>query len=132
MKRVLLDTSAYSKGLCGDPWAVELLREADELVICPIVVGELLAGFRRGSREAHNRAIMRKFLSTPRVTVASVTVDTAEFYSSIFEQLHRQGTPVPVNDIWIAACAMEHGAHLATSDEHFLHIAGLLTILPTK
>lgn len=98
--------------------------------MCPVVVGELFAGFRKGSRESYNRTVFQKFLATPRVTVLAISIETAEFYCLIFEQLRSQGTPIPVNDIWIAACGMEHGAHLATMDNHFKQITGLLSVYP--
>jgi tRNA(fMet)-specific endonuclease VapC len=130
MKRVLLDTNVYSRGLAGEQWAASILRQAEELLICPIVAGELFAGFRKGSRESHNLSVFRKFLATPRVTILNISLETSEFYCTIIGQLQRNGTPIPTNDIWIAACTMENGAHLATMDSHFKHVGGLLTVWP--
>ena len=130
MKQVLLDTNVYSRGLAGDAWAGSVLRQSEELLICPIVLGELLTGFRKGSRESQNRLALTKFIASPRVTVLSISIETSEFYSAVLERLQKQGTPIPTNDIWIAACAMEHGAHLATTDSHFKHVAGLLAVFP--
>ena len=130
MKRVLLDTNVYSRGLAGELWSSSILRQAEELLICPIVAGELFAGFRGGSRESHNLSIFRKFLVTPRVTILNISLETSEFYCTVLEQLQRNGTPIPTNDIWIAACTMENGAHLATLDSHFKHVEGLLAVFP--
>jgi tRNA(fMet)-specific endonuclease VapC len=130
MKRVLIDTNVYSLGLAGKLWPASILRQAEELLICPIVVGELFAGFRKGSRESQNLSVFRKFLGTPRVTILNISLETAEFYCKVIGQLQRNGTPIPTNDIWIAACTMENGAHLATLDNHFKHIEGLLTVSP--
>jgi predicted nucleic acid-binding protein len=118
--------------MAGDDWATSVLRDSEDLLICPVVVAELLSGFRRGTREAHNRRIMRRFLATPRVSAAPISLETAEFYCSVYEQLRKAGTPIPTQDIWIAACAMEQGAHLATTDEHFRRVAGLLTVFPDE
>lgn len=128
MKRVLIDTNVYCRGLAGEQWSASILRQAEELLICPVVVGELFAGFRKGSRESHNLSIFWKFLATPRVTILNITLETSEFYCKVLEQLQRNGTPIPTNDIWIAACTMENGAHLATMDSHFKHVEGLLTV----
>ncbi|HCE45222.1 MAG TPA: VapC toxin family PIN domain ribonuclease [Lentisphaeria bacterium] len=132
MNRVLIDTNVYSRGLVGDPWSKDILRQSEELLMCPIVAGELFSGFKNGSRNSHNRSIFQKFLASPRVTVISMALETSEFYSVVLEQLRNQGTPIPTNDIWIAACAMEHGAHLATTDNHFRHIKGLLAVFPEE
>ena len=130
MKKVLLDTNVYSRGLAGELWSSSILRQAEELLICPIVAGELFAGFRGGARESHNLSIFRKFLVTPRVTILNISLETSEFYCTVLEQLQRNGTPIPTNDIWIAACTMENGAHLATLDSHFKHVEGLLAVFP--
>jgi len=130
MKRILVDTSVYSQAMRGLPGAVGILRRADQLFVCPVVIGELLGGFRRGRREQSNRENLRKFLASTRVTVTTITPETAEFYAHILQALQAQGTPIPTNDIWIAACAMESGAQIATSDQHFEHVPGLICVLP--
>lgn len=130
MKRVLLDTNVYSRGLAGEQWAASVLRQAEELLLCPIVAGELLSGFQMGQRKSSNLSIFRKFLLTPRVTVLNISIETSEFYCKIMEQLQKDGKPIPTNDIWIAACSMENGAHLATMDRHFQKVAGLIVISP--
>ncbi len=130
MRRVVIDTNVYSRGLAGERWSAAILRQAEEILLCPIVVGELFTGFRNGARESRNRALFERFVATSRVTVVNISVETSEFYSSVLGQLRRQGTPIPTNDIWIAACAMEHGAHVATLDAHFKRVAGLLCVFP--
>lgn len=130
MKQVLIDTNVYSRGLGGDDWASGILRRADELLLSPIVVGELYAGFSKGTRKSQNVALFNEFILSPRITIATIGIETSEFYDVILTQLRSQGSPIPTNDIWIAASAMEHGAHLATMDNHFKRVAGLLTIYP--
>ena len=87
--------------------------------MCPIVIGELLFGFKNGQRETANHEQLTRFLQIPSVECPSVTKRTAEFFAMIMMQLRKAGTPIPTHDIWIAASAMEHGARLVTRDQHF-------------
>jgi tRNA(fMet)-specific endonuclease VapC len=119
MKRLLLDTSAYSHLMRGRKEIALLLDEADEVLLCPIIVGELLAGFKNGSKEQQNKSVLKDFLSLPNVGVLSLDDATAERYAVIFDYLKKKGTSIPINDIWIAACAMQYGLVLVTSDQHF-------------
>jgi tRNA(fMet)-specific endonuclease VapC len=119
MKRILLDTSAYSNLMRGNKKIAELLDEADEVFLCAIVVGELLAGFKRGSREQDNKSVLKDFLSVTNVGVLHIDDSTAERYSIILDYLKKSGTPIPTNNIWIAASAMQNGLVLLTTDQHF-------------
>ena len=114
----------------GDEASIKIIRMYEEILISPIVIGELLAGFRRGKREDKNRLQLKDFLSRNRVITVSVSQDSSEFYSFILNELKKQGTPIPINDIWIAASVMEHGAGIATYDSHFEKIKGLMIITP--
>lgn len=129
MRRLLIDTNIYSLALRGDLEIVEILRRIDHIGISAITVGELLFGFRGGSREQKNRQELNQFLNSPRVFLHSVDEETAEWYSAILQQLRKQGTPIPTNDIWIAAVAMQHGLPLLTKDNHFSNVGGLLLFL---
>lgn len=120
--RICLDTSAYSAFFRGDPAVRDLIQRADEIVLPPVVLGELLGGFRSGSRWAENRRLLDDFLSSRRVRVAAIDAETAERYSEILAHLRRQGRPIPTNDLWIAASAMQHGLRLVTTDAHFAHV----------
>lgn len=126
MMRLLLDTSAYSLAMRNHPQATALVREADELLICPVTVGELLAGFDRGRHAHENRLVLKEFIRTPRVRIAQISFDTGEYYGRILNDLRALGKPIPTNDIWIAACALQEGAHVATADAHFRAIPGLI------
>jgi len=117
--RVLLDTSGYSAFRRAHPGVVAAVEEAEEIVVSPVVLGELYAGFRRGSRVGENEANLRRFLATPRVEVLPLCEDTAQRYALILNDLRRCGAIIPTNDIWIAATAMEHGLHLLTTDSHY-------------
>jgi tRNA(fMet)-specific endonuclease VapC len=123
---VALDTNAYSALIETHKLDV-ILSQATEVIMPFPVVGELLAGFRIGAREAANRKVLDEFLQEPLVTVAHSTDHTVDVYGTLFAQLRRQGTPIPTNDIWIAAVCLETGATLVTADSDFRHIVQLAT-----
>ena len=130
MKRYLIDTNIYSYALKGDEEIIKILRETDEIGFSVISIGELLAGFKGGGREWKNREELETFLDSPRVIIYPVNDETAEFYSDIFIRLKKAGTPIPTNDIWIAAIAFQNGLKLLTKDAHFKSIAGLYLVEP--
>lgn len=111
----------------GLPEAARAVQEADEIFLCPIVLGELLAGFIIGTREKENRRELDELLGSPRVSVLNLDEETSERYAFIFAALRKQGTPIPTNDIWIAACAMRHGLKILTLDTHFRQIPQVIT-----
>ena len=125
MKRVLLDTNAYSKLMSGDTEVLDALGAADRALMSVVVLGELFAGFRGGTRYSENVERLREFLDEPAVHVAEATEETAEVFGEIQHSLRTAGTPVPLNDIWIAAHCFEHGATLITFDTHFAVVPGL-------
>lgn len=122
MRRVLLDTSAYSAFMRGHSGVKLAVQRADEIHFTPVVLGELLAGFARGGRERRNREELQAFLASPRVNVSDLNEETAERYAVILRSLWDAGTPIPTNDIWIAASAMQHGLSVLTTDVHFLKV----------
>lgn len=126
MKKVLLDTNAYTRLLRGDQGVLEVLGRADTVFMSVFVLGELYAGFRGGARESENRAQLEQFLGRPTVRVLAASQETAEIFGAIKHRLCEAGTPIPVNDVWIAAHATESGSYLVTRDAHFAGIAGLL------
>ena len=129
MKR-LLDTNAYVELLRGDERVASLARGSEQLVFSVVVVGELLFGFRNGTRYAQNLAQLDDFLSQPWVAQQEVTRTTADRFGRIAAALRKAGKPIPTNDIWIAAHAFETGAELITFDKHFAAIPGLpVTVL---
>lgn len=127
MRRVLLDTSAYSLLMRGHKAVAALLDAADEVFLPAVVIGELLAGFKKGNSEQRNREILDRFLSVPRVVTLPLDDETSERYAVILDFLRRQGVPIPTNDIWIAASAMQHGLVLITADRHFLKLPQVVT-----
>lgn len=123
--RVVLDTSAYSQLRRRSPAALDAIARA-EIVFVPVsVLGELEAGFRIGSRYRENRRALDDFLREPYVRVLEMTADVAVIYGRLFAALRAAGTPVPVNDIWIAAATIGCGGHLVTSDADFARFEGL-------
>ena len=125
--RILLDTSAYSSLFMGDEKTRTILQEVNEVALTPVILGELLAGFSGGRFETRNRELLNEFLSTPRVRTYPVDGETSERYAAIWLHLRSQGTPIPTNDLWIAASAMQHGMTVLTADRHFLKVPQVLT-----
>ena len=123
--KVLLDVNAYSYFAKGSEEVASIVASADEVVLSAIVLGEILAGFRQGSRFNRNLAFLQTFLASSRVSMVSVGVATAERYGEIAADLRAKGRPIPTNDIWIAAHAMATGADLVSADAHFEHVDGL-------
>ena len=125
ISRIALDTNAYSALAKGDSDVLEALAEAERTYLPVTVIGELCAGFRGGTQEKRNRAQLRRFFKKPSVRILHTTEEVADYYGQIFDFLSRKKTPIPANDIWIAAHAMEQGVALVTYDKHFQHIEGL-------
>ena len=120
--RILLDSNAYTLLMRGQNQVAELVRRSEEILLSPIVIGELLYGFRRGSRFERNVADLRALIESPYVSLIPVGSVTADRYARIAESLRAKGRPIPTNDLWIAAQAMETGADLVSADQHFAHV----------
>ena len=129
MKRALLDTSAYSAYFRGHAGVVHDVRTSDEILFSVVVLGELHAGFARGSHRQRNEQELEAFTLSPRVSTLNIDAETALRYAEILTFLRRSGTPVPTNDIWIAASAMQSGATVITTDSHFERIPHVLLSL---
>lgn len=123
--KILLDTNAYSALRRNHQTVAELVQDSEEVLLSTIVVGELLYGFRNGSRYDANVRALTEFLEDPNVRIVPVTWDTADLFGLISADLRKKGRPIPTNDIWIAAHAHETGAKLISSDPHYGYIDGL-------
>jgi len=120
--RIAIDTNRYVDFAKGLPEAVEGFRRADEILVPFVVLGELRAGFAGGTLTAENEANLVRFLDSRRVDMVFADEGTTHHYARLFQQLRRQGTPIPTNDLWIAALVTQHGLHLFARDAHFDHL----------
>jgi len=128
---ILLDTSAYSAMMRGHKEVTDRVRRAERVILSAVVAGELLLGFRLGARPKKNLAELEAFLDNPYVSLMPVTPTTADRFARIAAALRARGRPIPTNDIWIAAHAMETGAELLSFDAHFEAIDGLAWVALT-
>jgi tRNA(fMet)-specific endonuclease VapC len=125
VRSVLLDTNAFTALFRGDDVVWKAISTADNVFASVVAIGELESGFRGGSRYAENLEILERFLSKPTVETLAVTRETGECFGRIKNTLRKKGTPIPINDIWLAAQCVENGAVLVTYDRHFSAIDGL-------
>jgi tRNA(fMet)-specific endonuclease VapC len=123
--RLALDTNVYSDVCRGDEEAEARVARAEALFLPFVVIGELRAGFSLGARARENERILQRFLAKPSVDILFATEATTLHYASLYRQLREQGTPVPTNDLWIAALVVEHRLTLYSHDRHFDHLPQL-------
>ncbi|MCP4374426.1 MAG: type II toxin-antitoxin system VapC family toxin [Deltaproteobacteria bacterium] len=124
--RIMLDTCAYVGFKLNAVEPVEMIARSELVLFSPIVLGELMFGFRNGTRFKENMDDLNSFLEHDAVELVQIGKITSDRYSRIAEQLKKLGNPIPTNDIWIAAQTIEYGAELITSDQHFKKINGLV------
>ena len=117
--RLALDTNRYTDLCRGDAPVVETVELADEIWLPFVVLGELRAGFAVGSQGPRNEAVLRRFLLKPGVGVLYADDQTTYHYATVYRQLRKQGTPIPTNDMWIAALVLQHSLVLHARDTHF-------------
>ena len=129
--RILLDSNAYSEFMRGNLQVRDLVQSAEEILFSAVVVGEQLFGFRQGQHFEKNLGELRSFLDRPYVSVIPVGAATADRYSRIMASLKAKGRPIPTNDVWIAAHAMETGADLVSADGHFEYVDGIAWVRVT-
>lgn len=125
--RIALDTNRYTDLCRGDASLVALLESADAVLLPYVVAGELRAGFAVGSKGAENERTLTRFLESPGVDLLLPSDATTRAYATLYLQLRAQGSPIPTNDLWIAALVIEHGLVLCTRDEHFSRLPQLPT-----
>lgn len=125
MKSLVLDTNAFAALFAGQPAVLDALAQAETVYASAVVLGELEAGFRGGSRYAANRALVDRFLAKPTVAILPVTRETSDCFGLIKQALQAKGRPLPSNDIWLAAQCLETGSVLLTFDRHFDAVDGL-------
>lgn len=117
--RIALDTNRYVDFCKGDPHVVGRLQEAEQIFLPFVALAELRAGFLWGRRSERNERGLTRFLGSPRVRVLYPDEQTSHHYARVFCQLRKQGTPIPTNDLWIAALVLQHDLCLFARDQHF-------------
>jgi tRNA(fMet)-specific endonuclease VapC len=117
--RLVLDTNRYVDLCKGLAPTVDLVATADAVYLPFVVVGELRAGFALGRRGADNERVLRRFLQKEGVHLLLADDQTTFHYASVFRHLRQHGTPIPTNDMWIAALVLEHNLVLHARDDHF-------------
>ena len=124
--RVALDTNRLTDLFQGDAELAERLGECDEVWVPLIVLAEIKAGFHGGSQQHRNELLLQSLLTKPTVGILLPERQTAEHYARLFVQLKRAGTPIPDNDLWIAALVLQHDLTLITRDGHFQQVPQML------
>lgn len=122
MKNIILDTNAYSFLQKGDSSINKVILSSSKVYVSVVTLGELYRGFEIGNKELQNNNRLNMFLKGKNIEIAEINIKTAKIYGKISGLLKRQGTPLPINDVWIAASAIEKDLVLVTYDKHFLKI----------
>ena len=123
---MILDTNALSAWAEGRPAVESPLRVADRLIVPSVVLGEYWFGIRQSRHRTRYEEWLARYL--PLTEIAIVTSATADAYADIRLELKRRGTPVPPNDVWIAALARQHGLAVLSNDGHFDMVDGIRRI----
>jgi len=126
--RIALDTNRYVDLCKGIEETVALLEEAEAIMLPFVVLGELRAGFVHGKRQPDNERTLRQFLLKDGVRVLFADDQTTHHYASVFRQLRKQGTPIPTNDMWLAALVLQHNLALHARDKHFDHLPQIVQV----
>ena len=123
MNSAVIDTNILIGCFQRERGAVDAMSDYDRILVCPAVLGEFKAGIdistKRGKKA---KRLLDEFLDDPAVAVIPCTGETADYYARIYKALKANGTPLPTNDIWIAASALEHGASVLSGDSHFSYV----------
>ena len=117
--KILVDTNRYTDFMKNESTAREIFANADKIIVPFVTVAELRAGFNCGTRSRENEAVLVKFLSNRRVEVLYADSETLFVYANLYADLRKRGCPIPTNDLWIAALAVQHALPLCTRDSHF-------------
>ena len=126
--RLVLDTNRYTDMARGDQAVIDTIETAENTFVPLMVLAELRAGFVGGSRPHENEKRLATFLQKPPVRILVPDEATTFHYAAIFQQLRKQGTPIPTHDMWIAALTLQHALTLYARDKHFDHIPPLTRI----
>lgn len=123
--KTAIDTNRLTDLLRNEPEAVDLAQRCQSLFVPFIAVAEMRCGFLGGTQSSKNEARFSSLLASSRVSILLANEDTAHHYARLFIQLRRQRTPIPTNDLWIAALCLQNDLPLFTRDKHFQQIPQL-------
>ncbi len=131
--KLVLDTNIYSDYAEGVPETVDFMAtHGEHLYIPSVVLGELQFGFMKGRRQRFNEKHLETFINRLKVEIIPVDAGVARKFAIIFLSLQKEGTKIPINDVWIAASCMEIGGTLLTRDKHFEIVDQIEAIILTK
>ena len=122
---IALDTNQYINFCKGVEDAVHSIQTAQHIFMPFITIAELRAGFLCGTQSQQNERNLIQFLNSSRVSILYPDEQTTHHYARLFRQLRKQGTPIPTNDLWIAALVAQHDLILCAIDQHFDHLPQL-------
>jgi tRNA(fMet)-specific endonuclease VapC len=125
MNCVVVDANVLIDVINGRGDYAVILGKAAKVLVPLIVLGEIHAGFSNTHADRAKRRAVENFLNIPSVETITLSEETVGFYAAIRRQLKQAGTPIPQNDVWIAAQTLEHGAVLCTRDDDFKAVANL-------
>ena len=125
----LLDTSVVIEHIGGIRRIPEIVSKAETMFLSEVAIGEYKVGLDDTRKGRRDRAGLESFLRLSNVVQITLTPATTDLYASVFRSLRAAGTPIPINDIWLAAQALEHGAILVSRDRHFEAVANLQTMI---
>jgi tRNA(fMet)-specific endonuclease VapC len=126
--RVAIDTNRYVDLCKGVRETIDVLENADTVILPFVVLAELRAGFLLGRRQVENERALHQLLMKEGVDVVYADDQTTHHYASVYRQLRKQGTPIPTNDMWLAALVLQHNLALHARDRHFEHLPQLVRI----
>ena len=128
--KAVLDTNIYVDFAMGRPDVVDLLAvQSTEILLPAVGMGELFYGFMKGSRTRYNEEKFHHFVAELEVSIIRVDEEVARKYAVIYSTLTNNGTRIPINDVWIAACCMSVGGTLLTRDRHFQQVGQIDKII---
>jgi len=122
----LLDTSIAIAYLAGEQDVVDRILATEVIYVPAIVLGELFFGANKSTRVTENLSKIQQMLTWS--LVPAFDAQTAFHYGQIKFDLRAKGSPIPDNDLWIAAISKQHGLTLVTRDKHFTEVADLRTV----
>ena len=126
--KIMLDTNAYSNLLRGNIEILNSIKTSSHIYFSIFVIAELLAGFKGGSKEKSNVEVLNSFLSKSKVEIINTNYETANTFALIKNKLKTDGNPIPINDVWIAAHALQTNSTLISKDKHFKYIDNIKVV----